>query len=392
MTKTERDGLNIVMVIDRYVPLWGGAENQLRQLIPYLQHQRHSVSLVTRRWYASMRRRETIDTIEVYRVGIPGDHGIATVFYIIHMLLYLIMKSRGTDLFHSHGAVALGALTALAGKLTATPCVVKIATAGKIAQLQKMPLGFLLTGALRMAAAVIAITDEIRQELVSIPVTKRAIVYIPNGVDTQRFMPWTLEQKKIWRKQNNLPFNSRIVLFSGRLVLRKGVDILIEAWSRVVRLFPHAYLYIVGNGKLQKDSIEDMIKNKVIDESIHNVRFENAGTQVSHYYAAADIFVIPSRKEGCPNALLEAMAAELAIIGSEIGGVVDLVRHRENGLLVPVGQSEALADAILFFLEHPEECQKMGKKARGAVIQTHHMAVIAKRYHRIYTQSLYMQQ
>lgn len=98
------------MVTERYIPIWGGAENQLRQLLPYLVRSGREVAVVTRRWSRDLPSSEVVDELPVHRLGIPGTSPLATLLFITHLFFFFITTGRKCDWYHSHGAVKMGAI------------------------------------------------------------------------------------------------------------------------------------------------------------------------------------------------------------------------------------------------------------------------------------------
>lgn len=376
--------MKVLMVIDRYFPIWGGAENQLRQLSKRLLDLGCHVTVVTRRWKESMLSRDCIDGIPVVRVGWPGTSLIATLGYILSLMYYLLRKRKAINVIHTHGAAALGALGSFAARITGLPNIAKIATAGRIPELTVNLPGQLILNLLKSSYAIICMSEEIRRELIAINTSPQRIVYITNGVDVNRFQPAPESKRHEWRIARGFSSDTPIAVFSGRLVPRKGIDVLVAAWHQVADLHPSAQLFILGSGADQPDSIENQVKSEVIEKGITNVTFVKDSPAIESYLNIADIFVFPSRKEGLPNALLEAMASGLATISSDIGGVVDLIKDDETGLLFPYGDVEALSDHIIELLNDPYKQKRLGARARQHVLSHYSFKQIAQQYIELY--------
>jgi len=162
------------------------------------------------------------------------------------------------------------------------------------------------------------------------------------------------------------------VLFLGHLSGVKGVDVLVEAWSRVAATSDAggrgARLVLAGDGR-DRDQVAERVRTLGLDDSVEMpgwVEADRAGELVRD----AEVFVLPSRWEGQPMAILEAMAAGLAVVATPVGGVPDLVDDR-NGLLVEVGDAAALADALVGLLDDPERRRALGDAGRRRVEEDH---------------------
>ena len=146
----------------------------------------------------------------------------------------------------------------------------------------------------------------------------------------------------------------------ARQVRQKGLDVLIDAWSRLPSISADLMLTLVGDGP-ERGSLEAQAEHCGVRSRI---RFTGHCQDVSTELASAAIFVLPSRKEGMPNALLEAMAAGLAVVVSDASpGPLALVENGVTGLVVPVDDAAALAAALERLLSDPDLCARLGTAA-----------------------------
>lgn len=372
------------MVIERYFPIWGGAENQLRQLSRRLVDLGCKVTVVTRRWKKDMSIHDSVDNIPIVRVGWPGNGLIATLGFTASLTFYLLHKGKTATVIHTHGAAALGALGSLVSRLSGPPNIAKIATAGRIPKLARSLPGRLILKLLKDSNAIICMTKEIQKELHAIHTSPQRIFHVANGVDGKRFRPLSDAQRREWRVARGLAPESPLVVFSGRLVHRKGIDVLFAAWHQVAELYPSAYLFVLGSGIDQLDSIENQVRWEIRQKGVTNVTFVGDTQAPESYLNIADIFVFPSRKEGFPNALLEGMASGLAIVASEIGGVVDLVENGKTGLLFPCGDAMALSSKIIELLHDPQKRKSLGSCSRQHVLKYCSLEDVSRQYFEAY--------
>jgi glycosyltransferase involved in cell wall biosynthesis len=158
----------------------------------------------------------------------------------------------------------------------------------------------------------------------------------------------------------------RLITFSGRLIPEKGPMLFVEALSRLKTDLPWRAV-IAGDGPLKGDLIEAvgrLVPNHAVDVG--------PIADLSDVLAVSSIFVSLQVRENYPSqALLEAMASGNAVIATEVGETGKLVRHRENGLLIPAGNPDALAEAIRTLLERPDFANLLAKKARETVLTEH---------------------
>ena len=129
--------------------------------------------------------------------------------------------------------------------------------------------------------------------------------------------------------------------------------------------------------------MEKKIRKRIRLENISNVYFMET-SEPEKYLGMGDVFVHPSLKEGFPNALMEAMSAELASVGFEIGGVGDLITHAKTGFLAPRGNVESFSQHLFELIQNPEETKAIGKAARNEMKRRFPFEGITKKYFGLY--------
>jgi glycosyltransferase involved in cell wall biosynthesis len=171
---------------------------------------------------------------------------------------------------------------------------------------------------------------------------------VPNAIDVDRFAP-----ARPPRPEKGL------IVFVGRLVPEKRLDVLVAAAASV----PGARLLLIGDGPERERLAQQAAAAGVPLELAGTV----PNTEVAAWLARAEIFALPSAYEGQPKALLEAMACGLPVVGSDVPGVRDIVRHGETGWLVPAGDVGALAVALAALSSDPGLRERLGLAGRTAV-------------------------
>lgn len=202
---------------------------------------------------------------------------------------------------------------------------------------------------------------------------------VRGGVDIERIQSAVPAS----RLSLGLKESDRVLIWVGRLDPVKGLDLLIEALSEVTRRLD-ARLLLVGEGP-ERPHLEKLSKKLGLPNS---VRFLGPRTDVQSLLQVADLFVFPSRTEGLPNALLEAMAAGLPIVTTDVPGCRDLISHGQSGLLVPYGDRTLLADAIIQLLANPRLAREMADKAEEVVTMHWNIEATYRSYESIYHEML----
>ena len=197
------------------------------------------------------------------------------------------------------------------------------------------------------------------------------LVVIPNGLDTSRFRP--IARCGGIRRIGTL----------ARLHPVKGLDILLEAVALVRRDLPDVEALIIGDGP-ERAALERRIAALGLSD---RVRLVGHREDVPAALAGLDLFVLPSRSEAFPNALMEAMASALPVVATEVGGVPEIVDHGYTGLLVPPGQPDRLADAIRELAAQPERARTFGRRARAEVIRRYSFDRMVARFEALYLEA-----
>lgn len=207
------------------------------------------------------------------------------------------------------------------------------------------------------------------------------IVVIPNGINVEDFS--VSYSKEECREKLGLPLDKNIILFVGNLIPYKGPDVLVKAMQMIAKEVPDAELVFVGSGEM-RNALEKLAEKIGIKNHLKFTGFVEESLKPL-YYKAADVFCLPSvmSTESFGIVNLEAMACSVPIVASKLGGIPDVVKDVENGLLVTPRDSEALADAIVYLLENEDVREKMGKNGREKV-EDYSWGRIAEMTERVY--------
>ena len=154
------------------------------------------------------------------------------------------------------------------------------------------------------------------------------------------------------------------IVFLGRLGERKGTFDLVRAFAKVFQDFPHASLTCAGDGVI--DEIVQLTRQLHVDDRVRCPGWLNA-EQAHKLLSTAGIFVLPSYAEGLPMSLLEAMSWGLPVVSSPVGGIPQVVRHQENGLLVEPGDVDNLAASLASLLGDKDQRSRLGEAARETI-------------------------
>lgn len=368
--------MRVVMTIQKYYPFVGGAERQLQQLARRLQQQGVEVTILTRR-FGHLPAFEYVDQVPVYRLPAPGPKPLAALTYLLASLR-LIGKLR-PHIVHAHEMLSPATVALLARWLYGSRVIVKVLCGGETGDVYKIthrPLSALRIRYLRQNVdAFIAISQEIDEELDQIQIPKTKRYAIPNGVDTEHFSPVSLEQKHRLRLEFGLNPDSLLILYSGRLHPYKRVDLLLEAWPAVFSRYPMAQLLILGSGSEEA---------KLRQKAPAGVQFLGEVPDVAPYLQMADLYVMPSAREGLSNSVLEALSTGIPVIATTAGGTPDVIRHLQEGYLIPPNDLAALRQAMLDMLGEDGLRARLAQQGRARVLADYSFETAVQRTLRLY--------
>jgi len=326
----------------------GGSEGAVYLYAKALAQKGHEVHVITQLDDRRLPRYEITEGFHIHRIR-------RWHLRVVGSLLYFLSVSRKVrklkpDIIHEQAIQGIGAFI---NRLYNIPYVL-FPRGTDLYFASGLFQRFLVKISLNNADALLAQTQHMAREMKGICL-KEAVV-IPNGVDLDRFSKLSKEEV---RHKLGITEQEKTVLCVANLREEKGQKYLIEAMEKVVIDYPESRLFIVGsdfqNGKIQKLALGKKIEQKVVFAGFV------LPDEVPRYMAAADIFILPSLGEGFPNALLEAMAAGLPIVATNVGGIPEIVTEGENGFLVEPRNPQQLAEKLLFLLENEDTRRRISK-------------------------------
>ena len=384
------------MVAESYYPNLDGGAVFARSLAESLRGTGHEICVITWRDFASYPHHETMADVPITRVAPTRRWGMLGRYVsMFTVAAELLRRRRQYDLILVSNLRILGLPGVLVARSLRKPCILRADSCGElsgeyVSNLQRRNwvrdmLGSLYFRArncfLRRADAFIAISTAVRSEFLQLGVQPDRIRLVPNGVDIDVFAPPTEREKAATRERLGLPAEKVILAYSGRLTREKGLHMLLRAWRTIHQEHPDAHLLLIGSGKDMPLSCEDDLRASVLQDKLtSSVTFTGAVNRVHDYLKCADIFVFPSRTEALGVALIEAMACELPAIGTDVGGIPDVIAHGVNGVLIRRDEEQDLISAARNLIEDVALRRRMGKHARKTAISKFSLREIADQY------------
>lgn len=201
-----------------------------------------------------------------------------------------------------------------------------------------------------------------------------------NGVDTEFFQDtMTLEKKSALRHSLNIPDESFLLLFTGRIVSDKGVNELISAYDTLSKTYPNIHLLLVGDYETYLDPIQAHTQMLIQNHPrIHAVAFQS---DIRPYFCIADLLILPSYREGLPNVLIEAGSCGVPLVATNINGCNEVIIEKENGLLISPKSAQSLSDAIELLVNDHALYGKLKTNARLSILNRYDQHFYWKQLH-----------
>jgi glycosyltransferase involved in cell wall biosynthesis len=226
---------------------------------------------------------------------------------------------------------------------------------------------------------VIPVSSTMRDQIMSQPfLDRRKVVLIRNAIPIEHFR--RPDERAVGRSELGLPADAIVLGYAGRIDKVKRIDLLLKAFREVLAKRPDARLVIVGEGSL-KAEMEALAGTLGVS---HAVRWPGFHRNMPRLLAAIDVYVQSSVNEGLSLSILEAMAAEKAVVATSVGGAKEVIDDGETGFLVPPGSPAAIAAAIMSLLDDPDRRAAISRAAKAHVEAEFDLGKMVDEYRAVY--------
>ncbi len=332
------------------VPNKSGAEFHAENHALLFKENGNSVYIMTKKTYFFTKGRELFNGIDLVRLHDP--------FRWLEIFIRMFTTHKNTDAFYIIGTPKFAVWIILYAQFMKIPVTLSLTSKVEIFSSQNGWRNKIFA----KCNNYIAISKEIKRGLIeTTSIEENKIYLLPQGIDTEnRFYPVDFEQKMNLRINYNIPANKTVVLFCARVVENKGIETLKETWEKVYYTNKDMILLVVGGGvtkllnELKELSLQ--LENSII--------ITGEVPKTEEYYQLSDIYILPSWYEGLSTSTMEALSCGLPCIGSDIGGINDLIIHGENGYLAKVKNSDEFAEYVLRLKNNEEMRKEFSRKAR----------------------------
>lgn len=350
--------MKVLWIIDSLGP--GGAEGLM---LPLLKNM--SGSTITPRVCALRVRNGNPIAVELEKINVAVDllpiENLRDVTGFKHLVEYI--HRHKPDVVHTQ-LEASDILGTLAAKYLNIPSVATVHTldipSPKKRVYWRNRLRWSILG--WFAKRVIAVSDITRDVYLKLGISGKKIVTMYNGIDLNVF---SRRGTRASQKMNILNLSPESVVITTVAVLRepKGIQFMLQAIPAILKETPKLFYVIAGDGDY-RTALEELSTQLNIQE---HVIFLGHRTDIPEILAASDLFVFPTLQDALPTVLFEAMAVGLPIIASEVGGVPEIIRHQENGFLIPPADPSSLAGACIHMLRDRDYSGRLSRSALHTV-------------------------
>ncbi|OQX23783.1 MAG: hypothetical protein BWK80_24180 [Desulfobacteraceae bacterium IS3] len=355
---------------------WGGQERRVFTECRWMSQKGHHIILLAPK-QSEVYQRGSKEGWEVYdipftRIGMLKD------FFLVRALLRKVRP----DVLNTHGNTDSKVALAAAGGLK-IPCVIRSRHSTPAVRnswynrlLYRKFSDYIFTTAN-------CITDQLVRDL---DVSRDRIFTLPSGMIARSDLPAHEDARQSLSAELGLGAETRFIGFVGRLSNEKGLTFLIEAFFKLRDIILNYHLVLIGQGGFLP-RLEAQVRERNLRDRVHFLGYRE---NTWHYFRAFDCHVLASSKyEGTPQVILQAMFAECPVVGTNAGGIPDVIVHEETGLLVPPDNADLLAEAILKTLRDETSAKRRTRNALHYVHANHTLDKMGEKILEIYRKRLF---
>ncbi len=383
------------MLTGTFPPYYGGGAKQALSLCKKLKEKGIIPLVIARNHGMKRNNTDIVEGINVYRLSGNGSV-LKRHSSLLRILQYLLSLNKAFDILHVHGVYSYSLAGLLISKLLGKKVVLKMANFGgdDPDTIKNRTFGNVQLKIFSLADKIISTSSQLTDTYKKSNLPKNKLAEIVNGVDTEKFKPISLSEKISLRKYLGLPINEIIACFTGLINERKGIDLLVEAWKNIKDTSENIKLFLIGPNKKEGGISVDDKYIEFINREIKKYKLDTYITftgmlhNIEQYLQASDIFVFPTRGEGLPNGLLEAMASGLPCIATKIPCIKDIIKNDVDGYLFNSGNFDQLTELIIKLSQDANTRHGIGINARATIEQRFSLNTITDKYIALYHELL----
>ena len=388
--------MRVLMTNWVYLPEFSGAALQSHRLAKELRRLGVHVQMLTGTHENSLVGIDRIDDVIVHRKLRDVSSLSGRLRYWFDLDRFIYKNRKRLDLVHTHG---FHPRVNLAAKRAGLPIVTKITnqTVDDPIAVMARRGGNLKYKIYKQAEAIISTSKVLEDLCLSAGLPKEKIIRIPNGVDTELFHPADADEKQQLRQNFLVPKDKIILLTVGTVNYTKGLDLLIRALYKLdaaakdkIRLWvvgPTTNRDSYGSVQVGFEEYVPKVKSMISEFGLENVvQFKGRQSNVNEYMRAADIYIHPSRKEGQPNSIIEAMASGIPVVANLLPGITDeILQSGRFGYLVNGEESREFAAVLQMLINNQSLRERISSQSSEHIFKYYSLKQIAQRYLSLYS-------
>jgi glycosyltransferase involved in cell wall biosynthesis len=375
----------VLMVTGVYYPEVSGASVQCRTLMSAFGD-RVRCRVLTTTSDPTLPRDALVDGVPVHRVFVDLKRVPTKIGATLAFVRAFLRDASQYEIVHLHGFSQKSALLMLLARLLGKRVLVKMSSLGHDDPVSMRRLHPFLYAMYSRADRLVCIGPAFEQRSVEAGLAPQRLVLVPNGVDLLRFQPVEASRRAELRRELGFAADVPLILCVAFFSAEKQQEVLCDAWLDSRTRGGDTALAFVGAAHARHQEVDPSIADRIAARAAQahaagRLHFIEQALEIEKLYQAADLFVLPSSREGAPNVVLEAMACGLPCIASRIAGVTDaLIEDGQNGLLVEVGDRVGLSRAIEAVLGDRMLARRLGASARESASRTFGIDRVARQY------------
>jgi glycosyltransferase involved in cell wall biosynthesis len=377
------------MVTGAYHPETSGASLQCRQLVRLLRDEVGFTVLTTTTDFA-LPPQAVVDDVDVWRVQVDPARAASKIAAIPGLGAAFGRLRDCFDLVHLHGFSQKTMLLIALAKTFGKRVLIKLTSVGHDDAVSMQRRGRVAFGFYRSADRFVGVSPRFEAAHRDAGLAADRFRLIPNGVDLERFRPAQPGEQRSIRERLGLPTDVPIVLFVGFFSPEKRPDLLYESWTELATMGVTSTLVLIGPTRSTYYEIDPQMAEAIRADANRRglssqIVFVEQTAEIEQYYRAADVFALPTLREGLPNVVLESMASGVPTIVTRLAEVTDwMIDDGVTGLLVPPNDRAALTGALQRLLSDSRKREIMGPAARASVTERFDAAGTAKQMLALY--------
>ena len=335
-------------------------------------------------------RHDRYDGFDVYRITEgPKKHGEFLLWWNLYRTLRKLRHRF--DIIHASGSTYRNSAVGVIGKALGKKSLTLVSMAhNDLYDIGRTRVGVAHKYLLGYVDRYVSLSSLITEELKALPLDHSKAVEIPQGVNTERFCLADPQERVGLRRELGLP-ERPIALYTGVFDSRKNVEWLVRTWIQNRSRFADWCLLLVGptsRDQRDKDLRERLVALVRAAQLEEDILFHDFSPAPENYYRSADLFILPSRNEGLPNVVLEAMSCGLPSVVSRVSGATDIIENGVSGMLFDVDDQGSFVDAVMPLMADRQRRTEMGRRASARIHERLSSRKSAERYLQLYQNML----